>query len=123
MVDPAAGAVAVEGGDDGDLEGGLEAGELAEVEIGSEGVVVLVGEVVAGLGVALGDAFEETEAGVFLELDLLLEERVHDEGGRAGGFEAAAEVDVVAAWRGADDERIAQGEAEVAGGEVHRVEK
>ena len=122
VVHPGAGAVGVERGDDGDAEGGLQPGELAEVEVGREGVVVVMREVVGGLGVALGDAVDEAEAGVFLELDLFGEERVHDERGGAGVLQAFADVEAVAAGRGADDERVAELEAEVVGGEVHASE-
>jgi hypothetical protein len=50
---------------------------------------------------------------LLLEVDLLLEQRVHDDRGRTGFLKPFAGIEVVAKRRGAYDQGISQREAEV----------
>ena len=106
--DPAARMAAVQRGDDRDRQGLFEIGELDEIAFRSE---LVVGE----LGVAGGGFRRMPDR----EPELLLEQRPHRHGGRAGVLQFAGDVDVVAERRRADDERAVQGQSQIRGREIH----
>ena len=119
VVNPAAHAHAVERADHRDVHRLLDAGDLVQVAVRPEAVVLHFREI----GDGLGERFRRVlGVGEFRDLvvgDLLLKKRVHDDGGGPGVFEAAHVVELVNERRGSGHHRVFQGQAEVGGGEVH----
>ncbi len=119
VVGPAAEADAVERADHRDVHRCLDAGDLLEVAVRSERVVLHAREIGSGFGKRLGGVLGVGELGDLVVGDLLFEERVHDDGGGAGVFETADVVELVNQRRCAGHDRVFERQAEVGGGEVH----
>jgi hypothetical protein len=97
----------------------LDAPDLLEVGVGPEAELVGAGQVRRGLGGRVRVDLEVVLGATALARDLLLEERVHHDGGRARVLEAAHGAEIVDHGRGAGQERMGQAQAEITGGEVH----
>jgi hypothetical protein len=119
VVGPPAGRRAVERGDDGDADRLLDALDLFEVAVRTEREFVRRRQISRGLGERVFMGVHVLHLRARLQGDLLLEERVHDDGRRTRILEAAHAVHAVNQGLRPGQQRVLQTQAEVIRGEVH----
>ena len=119
VLQPAARGVAVERADDGHGHGLLHLAQVLEVLVRAEVERLGAREVGEGLGEGLAVGLGVDEGRHLLPVDLLLEDRVHGDGGGARVLELADGVEVVHEGRGPRHQGVGQLEAEVGRAEVH----
>ncbi len=99
VADPAAGGDAVEAGDHRNVTALFGLPQVIQVGLGTEVVADHLREVADSFPVAVGGLDEEPVKFPALEIDLLFEERVQDNGACPGVFQTQDVADVLAEWR------------------------
>ena len=119
VLDPTARRRAVEAADDGNIHRHLRVVNQAQVLVGADVVVAHFGEVALRLGVAVRAVREAVVNVEALEVNLLLEERVHYDRAHARVLQTAYLVERVRQRRGRGHDRVLQTQAHVTGAQVH----